>query len=80
VIVAADGLTALDAVSCQLNLEHTHDRQPAWKLVSATDGQVQAANPRASRQPVFDFHARRTSAGHRSRQSRPAPATGRTGR
>jgi hypothetical protein len=28
VIVAADGLTASDAVSCQLNLEHIHNRQP----------------------------------------------------
>ena len=27
-IVAADGLTASDAVSCQLNLEHIHNRQP----------------------------------------------------
>jgi hypothetical protein len=82
VIVAADGLTASDAVSCQLNLEHIHDRQPGTRaslrglsqansrygepvkhptdmgVVSATDGQVPAADPRASRQPVFDFHAR----------------------
>lgn len=103
VIVAADGLTASDAVSCQLNLEHIHDGQlgsraslrglsransqygepvstrPTWELVSATDGQVPAADPQASRQPMFDFHARSTSAGRRSRQSRPAPAT-RTGR
>ena len=103
VIVAADGLTASDAVSCQLNLEHIHDRQPGsraslrglsransrygelvstrptWELVSATDGPVPAADPRASRQPVFDFHARSTSAGRRSRQGRPAPPT-RTGR
>jgi hypothetical protein len=95
VIVAADGLTASDAVSCQLNLEHIHDRQPGsraslrglsransrygelvstrptWELVSATDGPVPAADPRASRQPVFD--------GPRSRQGRPAPPT-RTGR
>jgi hypothetical protein len=31
VIVAADGLTASDAVSCQLNLEHIHDRQPGTR-------------------------------------------------
>jgi hypothetical protein len=85
VIVAADGLTASDAVGCQLNLEHIHDRQPSTRAslrglsransdtanrsapyrhgepVSATDGQVPAADPRASRQPVFDFHARSTS-------------------
>ena len=32
VIVAADGLTASDAVSCQLNLEHIHDRQPGSRV------------------------------------------------
>ena len=31
VIVAADGLTASDAVSCQLNLEHIHNRQPGTR-------------------------------------------------
>jgi hypothetical protein len=31
VIVAADGLTASDSVSCQLNLEHIHDRQPGTR-------------------------------------------------
>jgi len=61
VIVAPDELTASDAVSCQLNQEHIHDRQPASELVSATDGQVQAADARASRRLVFDFHARCTS-------------------